>query len=215
MIKLKTIVAGAKDVGKTSLIHRYVSGKFNVNTLSTIGVDFMTKNLQLDGRDIHLSLWDFAGEKKFRVLFPSYCSGASGALMLYDITSRNSFDDLKDWLSIIKNSSGKIIKILIGAKSDLKDQRKISLEEAIKFQKDNGIDEYIECSAKTGENVDKIFELLTRVILESSLKNCPFCKELIPKELIFCQYCGNKFEEMRWTGVKKNDFNRKICTKRI
>lgn len=192
MIKLKTIVAGAKDVGKTSLIHRYVSGKFNVNTLSTIGVDFMTKNLQLDGRDIHLSLWDFAGEKKFRVLFPSYCSGASGALILYDITSRNSFEDLKDWLSIINNSSGKIVKLLIGAKSDLKDQRKIPLEEAIKFQKANNIEEYIECSAKTGENVDKIFELLTRSILNSSLKNCPFCNELIPKELVFCQYCGKK-----------------------
>ncbi len=189
---MKIIVAGAKDVGKTSLIHRYVSGKFNVNTLSTIGVDFLTKNLQLDGRDVHLSLWDFAGEQKFRVLFPSYCSGASGALLLYDMTSRSSFEDLKDWLNLINNSSGKIVKLLIGSKSDLKDQRKISVDEAKQFQQANKIDEYLECSARTGDNVNIIFETLTRAILNSSLKNCPHCKELIPKELIFCQYCGRK-----------------------
>jgi small GTP-binding protein len=192
MIKLKVIVAGAKDVGKTSLIHRFVSGKFNVSSISTIGVDFLTKNLQLDGKDVHLSLWDFAGEVKFRVLFPSYCSGASGALLLYDITSRSSFEDLKDWISLINNSSGKIVKLLIGSKADLRDQRKISLDEAQKFQKDNKIEQYLECSAKTGENVNLIFETLTRAILSSSLKNCPYCKELIPKELIFCQYCGRK-----------------------
>ncbi len=192
MIKLKVIVSGAKDVGKTTLIRRYVSGRFEMNTLSTIGVDFLTKNLRVDDRDVHLSLWDFAGEIKFRVLFPSYISGASGALILYDITSRKSFEELNDWLTLLESSSGKIVKLLIGAKSDLSDQRQVSREEAESFQKLHGIENYIECSSKTGENVEKIFGLLTTSILESSLKKCPHCNELIPKELIFCQYCGRK-----------------------
>jgi small GTP-binding protein len=192
MIKLKIVVAGAKDVGKTTLIHRYITGKFSINTLSTIGVDFMTKNLTIDSHDIHLTCWDFAGEQRFRVLFPSYISGASGALLLYDLTSRSSFDGLKDWLDLISKNSKNVLKLLIGSKCDLKDQRQISPEEAKKFQETHQIDNYLECSSKTGENVDQIFELLTRSILNKNLQSCPHCKEMIPKELLFCQFCGKK-----------------------
>src|SRR6056297_1609905 len=181
MIKLKVIIGGAKDVGKTTLIKRYVSGRFQADTLSTIGVDFMTKNLEIDGQEVHLSLWDFGGEEKFRVLFPSYCSGASGALVLYDITNRESFNELDEWFDLIDSNSGKIVKLLIGSKIDLIDQRQIPREEAENFQKEHA-DIYLECSSKTGENVDKIFETIARAILESSLKECPHCGELIPKE---------------------------------
>ena len=191
MIKLKVIIGGAKDVGKTTLIKRYVSGRFQADTLSTIGVDFMTKNLEIDGQEVHLSLWDFGGEEKFRVLFPSYCSGASGALVLYDITNRESFNELDEWFDLIDSNSGKIVKLLIGSKIDLIDQRQIPREEAENFQKEHA-DIYLECSSKTGENVDKIFETIARAILESSLKECLHCGELIPKELIFCQFCGKK-----------------------
>jgi small GTP-binding protein len=192
MIKLKIIVGGNKDTGKTCLIHRYVTGKFNINTVSTIGVDFMTKNLDIDKNTCHLTLWDFAGETRFRVLFPSYCSGASGALLLYDLTSRASFEGLKDWIDLIDKNSKNVVKLLIGSKSDLKDQRQISEEEALAFQKEHKIANYLECSSKTGENVDKIFETLTRSVLESNLKSCPHCKEMIPKDLLFCQFCGKK-----------------------
>ena len=192
MIKLKIIVAGAKDVGKTSLIRRFVSGKFEINTLSTIGVDFMTKNMNINNQDIHLSIWDFAGETKFRSLFPGYLSGASGALILYDITSRTSFNDLDEWMNLINSASGKISKLLIGSKSDLVDKRQVSEEEGKNFQNSNGIDHFIECSSKSGQNVGKIFDLLTESILKSSLKKCPHCGETIAKELFFCTYCGRK-----------------------
>ncbi|MHA1719711.1 MAG: GTP-binding protein [Promethearchaeota archaeon] len=192
MIKLKIIVAGAKNVGKTSLIRRYVSGKFDINTLSTIGVDFMTKNLTVNNQDVHLSIWDFAGESKFRSLFPGYLSGASGALILYDITSRSSFDELDEWMNLIDSASGKISKLLIAAKSDLGDQKQVNEEEGKNFQSSNKIDHFLECSSKTGQNVEKIFSVLTESILKSSLKKCPHCGETIAKELFFCTYCGKK-----------------------
>ena len=192
MIKLKIIVGGNKDTGKTCLIHRYVTGKFNINTTSTIGVDFMTKNVKVDVHDCHLTLWDFAGENRFRVLFPSYCSGASGALLLFDLTSRSTFEGLKDWIELIDKSSKNVIKLLIGSKSDLKEHRQIPLDEALAFQKKYNIANYLECSSKTGENVDKIFETLTGSILQTHLKSCPYCKEMIPRELLFCSFCGKK-----------------------
>ena len=192
MIKLKIIVAGAKNVGKTSLIRRYVNGKFDINTLSTIGVDFMTKNMNVNNQDVHLSVWDFAGEEKFRSLFPGYLSGASGALILYDITSRSSFNELDEWMNLIDSASGKISKLLISSKSDLNEERDVSQEEGKNFQNSNGINHFLECSSKNGQNVEKIFEILTESILKSSLKKCPHCGETIAKELFFCTYCGRK-----------------------
>ena len=197
MLKLKIIVAGSKDVGKTSLIHRFVSGRFLINTLSTIGVDFMSKNLTVDNQEVHLSLWDFAGEQKFRTLFPAYCSGASGAIVLFDLSSRQSFEDLKDWVELIDTNSmnKRVIKLLIGSKADLADQRQISEDEANEFKTTYNFSHYLECSAKTGQNVDLIFTTITKEIISTSLTRCDKCNELNPKGQLFCQYCGAKLAQ--------------------
>jgi len=195
MIKFKVVLCGSKNVGKTSLIRRYATGKFDKSTLSTIGVDFETKKVTIDSStELMLNIWDFAGEKKFRLLFPSYVSGASGALLLYDITNKDTVDDLQDWLNVIHSvpSPPKTI-ILIEAKMDLEAERVITPKEVVeqynnyKFQ-----GEVLPTSAKTGENVEEAFEMLGREILKRSLKQCPHCRKHFPQELQFCQFCGGK-----------------------
>jgi len=194
MIKLKIIVAGAKDVGKTSLIRRFVHGLFQTDTVGTIGVDFMTKRLTLNNQEIRLSLWDFAGEKKFRNMFPSYMAGASAAIILFDITNRGSFDDLIDWMELITSSTGKMLKILIGSKHDLADQAVISDTELTHFRELYAIDHFMYCSAKTGENVDSLFTTVTQKIIDHTLKSCPFCQERIAQDIYFCTFYGKPLE---------------------
>jgi small GTP-binding protein len=192
MIKFKVVVAGAKNVGKTSLIRRYATGKFEISTLSTIGVDFETKKVIVDDTEILLNIWDFAGEKKFRLLFPSYVSGASGALMLYDVSNKDSLNDLYDWINVISSvPNSPKTKILIEAKKDL--TRKVKKQDGLDlFEKFGFQGELISTSAKTGENVEKAFEMLGREILINSLRKCPNCGKMYPLELKFCQYCGTK-----------------------
>ena len=194
MIKFKVVIAGQKDVGKTSLLRRYATGKFDTSTLSTIGVDFETKKINVDDVEILLNLWDFAGEKKFRVLFPSYVSGASGALILYDITNKDSLYDLESWLGVIDNVElPPRTRLLIEHKIDLEDQRQVSRKEAKNFYKKYNLQgEILGASAKTGENVEDVFQTLGKEILKNSLRKCPNCGKHFPLELKFCQYCGAK-----------------------
>jgi len=194
IIKFKVIVAGAKNVGKTSLIRRYATGKFDTSTLSTIGVDFETKKVVVDDTEILLNIWDFAGEKKFRLLLPSYVSGASGALMLYDITNKDSLEDLHDWVKTINSVPNyPKTKLMIETKIDLENQREVHYDDAkalydkYKFQGD-----IHSVSSKTGENVENVFETLGREIIKKSLKKCTSCDKFFPLELKYCQFCGQK-----------------------
>ncbi len=166
----KVIICGDGGVGKTTLLNRYVSGLFNEDSKMTIGVDFRMKQLKVNEKIVTLQIWDFAGEERFRFLLPHYLTGASGGIFMYDITRYSSLKNLYDWIKIIRNGIEKVedqIPILmVGGKADLKENRSIEYIDAYELAKSFDLSGYLECSSKTGENVEKIFHSITISMLE-------------------------------------------------
>ena len=154
---IKIIIIGNQSVGKTNLINRYVKGEFSNDYMITIGMDFLTCNLELDDKIFKLRLWDTAGSEQFRSVTKGYYSNSCCALIVYDITDVNSFISVKQWIEDCHNFASKNIHlVLVGNKIDLKDQRKVSKEEGEELATEFGMD-FFESSALSGENIDDIF----------------------------------------------------------
>ena len=193
MLKYKIVLAGSKDVGKSSLIARFVDGMFDSNMMDTIGVAFKRKKMLIDeNRELDLTIWDFGGEEKYRALFPQYIQGASAALILFDTTREDTLDDIENWMNIIdSNAQENIVKVLIGSKIDLKDERKISVDMAKKFiKKFNCYGDPLGTSSKTGENVELAFKKVAEGIINVQLQRCTSCGEIFSRKLKHCNYCG-------------------------
>jgi small GTP-binding protein len=196
MLKYKIVLAGQEKVGKSSLIARFCNNVF-IDTQPTIGVSFKRKKIQLNENiSIEVNIWDFGGEQKYRILFPAYVNGASAALILYDTTSKKSLEDVENWIQIIdENADEKIVKVLIGAKNDLIDEKKVSFEEARSLSiKMNCSGDPIETSSKTGENVEQAFLRVAKEILKRVMQKCKGCGELFNKKLKICNHCGVSIE---------------------
>ncbi|WP_287586719.1 Rab family GTPase [Candidatus Borrarchaeum sp.] len=162
----KVIVVGDAAVGKTSLMFRFVHGSFQRDYKMTIGVNFATKMVTLDGgTKVKLSIWDTAGQERFHFLLPSYYDGSSGGLVVFDVTRRESFTNLAKWVEQVRGKTGNIPLLIIGNKADLEDLRAVTQEEAKQFAQQNGV-VYTETSAKTGENVNDVFAALTQFMTE-------------------------------------------------
>ncbi|MFX1234581.1 MAG: Rab family GTPase [Promethearchaeota archaeon] len=161
----KVVIVGDAGCGKTTLAKRYLTGKFLPDSQMTIGVDFETKDIYLNGIHAKLMVWDFAGEERFRYMLPKYIHGAMGGILLYDTTNNTSFSHVYDWLSVIKETNENFPIFLVGSKIDLNSLRKISYKEGKNYYKSSGLDGFIECSSKTGENVERVFESLTKMML--------------------------------------------------
>ncbi|MFX0140165.1 MAG: Rab family GTPase [Candidatus Hodarchaeota archaeon] len=161
----KVVIFGDAGCGKTTLRKRFMTNVFVSDSSKTIGVDFETKVLKIDGAEIKLLIWDFAGEERFRFIFPQYIYGAMGGILMYDITDYSSFSHINDWLSVINGTKQRFPIILLGGKSDLEDFREISYREGLRVAKRMGLNEFFECSSKTGENVKESFAILTRIML--------------------------------------------------
>ncbi len=157
---------GDAAVGKTSLTIRYISGFFLDDLKLTIGVDFYSKTTNFNKKKVKLQIWDFGGEERFRFLLHQYCKGANAAFFLYDITNRLSLDHLPDWTQIIREHAGDIPIMLIGSKVDLKEFRAVTREEGILAAKKYNLSSFIELSSKTGENVERSFDVITETLFE-------------------------------------------------
>ena len=165
----KIIIFGDAGCGKTTLTQRFLYNLFKSDQTMTIGVDFEVKSLSVDEKKVKLQIWDFGGEERFRFLLPTYVRGARGGLFLYDITNYSSIAHIDDWLSVIKKeirAEDLFPIIVVGGKVDLVENREVSSADGIKIARSRNVNGFIETSSKTGENVEKTFEALTKLMLE-------------------------------------------------
>ncbi|CAE7934097.1 RAB2A, partial [Symbiodinium sp. KB8] len=152
----KYIIVGDAGVGKSCILLQFTMGRFRAEHDMTIGVEFGHRFVEIDGQTIKLQIWDTAGQEAFRSITRAYYRGATGALLVYDITRRASFDRLAEWLvDARQNAQPNMVIMLIGNKSDL-ERREVSYEEGAWFARQNGLF-FLETSAKTGQNVGSAF----------------------------------------------------------
>lgn len=161
--KYKIVFLGEQGVGKTSLITRFMYDTFDDNYAATIGIDFLSKTMYLDDKTVRLQLWDTAGQERFRSLIPSYIRDSHVAVIVYDITSKKSFDLTNKWIEDVKAERGEnVILCLVANKSDLVDSRQVSVEEGEKRAKELGCQIFIETSTKLGYNVKSLFKKIAK-----------------------------------------------------
>ena len=168
-IVLKVLTAGEGGVGKTTLLHRYVEGKFSSETKMTIGVEFFLKEVNIDGQKVMLQLWDFGGQERFRFLLESYVIGARGALLMFDLTRTMTLENIEQWVQIVRKEDPELPILFLGSKSDLKDDICVEEDYIEEFIEHFKMYDYLRISSKTGENVEYSFENLTREILKKIL----------------------------------------------
>ena len=155
--KYKLIFLGDQGVGKSCILNRFLKDTFIEDYQATIGLDFQSKNIQIEGQDIHLLLYDTAGQEKFRSLIPMYTRDANIILLVYDISNRDSFINLTQWLKDLTNvNMDEIILCIVGNKIDLLDKRVVTSEEGKKFAQEHDFI-FQEISAKTGDGFSDLF----------------------------------------------------------
>jgi len=161
----KFIIIGDAATGKSCLLHRFIDDKFRKESTHTIGVEFGSKIIEVGGHFVKLQIWDTAGQERFRSVTRSYYRGAAGAILVYDSTSRDSYNHVSSWLNDAKALANPDIAIvLVGNKIDLTNEREVSFLEASRFAQENDL-MFLETSALTGEGVSEVFLKCARTIL--------------------------------------------------
>ncbi|WEU39944.1 MAG: GTP-binding protein [Candidatus Odinarchaeum yellowstonii] len=161
----KLVVLGDERVGKTSLIFRYTERRFLGDYKPTIGIDFSAKLVEIGKYNVDLIIWDLGGQEKYRILRKHYLEGARGAILVFDLTNRTSFEHLNSWYTDLQQNCSAAPAILVGNKADLVQERKISAEEGRRKAEELGL-KYLECSAKDGTAVDEAFKDITQQMIE-------------------------------------------------
>ncbi|CAK7334948.1 unnamed protein product [Dovyalis caffra] len=156
-IQAKLVLLGDMGTGKTSMVLRFTKGQFFDFQESTIGAAFFTQVLSLNEATIKFDIWDTAGQERYHSLAPMYYRGAAAAVVVYDITSMDSFERAKKWvIELQRQGNPNLIMFLVGNKVDLEEKRKVGNEEAEQYAKENGL-VFLETSAKTAQNVNELF----------------------------------------------------------
>ncbi|KAI8141520.1 rab11 protein [Fennellomyces sp. T-0311] len=163
----KLVVVGSSGVGKTNLLGRFVHDTFELASKSTIGLDLNIKTMTIKDKKVRVQIWDTAGQERYRSITKRYYRGAVGALLVYDITRHDTFEDIPRWLGELRlnDAHAECCALLVGNKSDLSDERAVAHDEALQYAEKNGL-MFMETSALDRTNVDKAFESLVHTIFD-------------------------------------------------
>jgi len=160
----KVVLIGDSGVGKSNLLSRFTRNEFNLESKSTIGVEFATRSIQVDGKTIKAQIWDTAGQERYRAITSAYYRGAVGALLVYDIAKHLTYENVERWLNELRDHADQnIVIMLVGNKSDLRHLRAVPTDEAKAFAERNNLS-FIETSALDSTNVETAFQnILTEI----------------------------------------------------
>jgi len=174
----KVVLIGDSGVGKSNLLSRFTRNEFSLETKSTIGVEFATRSIQVDGKTIKAQIWDTAGQERYRAITSAYYRGAVGALLVYDIAKSVTYKNVERWLTELReNAAENIVIMLVGNKSDLKHLREVPTDESKEFSEKNGLS-FIETSALDSTNVDTAFQnIITEIFRQSAQPSLPQQKQ--------------------------------------
>ncbi|RSL99658.1 Ras-related protein Rab-11B [Fusarium oligoseptatum] len=154
----KVVLIGDSGVGKSNLLSRFTRNEFNLDSKSTIGVEFATRSIQVDSKTIKAQIWDTAGQERYRAITSAYYRGAVGALLVYDISKHQTYENVTRWLKELRDhADANIVIMLVGNKSDLRHLRAVPTEEAKSFASENHLS-FIETSALDASNVELAFQ---------------------------------------------------------
>jgi len=167
----KVVLIGDSGVGKSNLLSRFTRNEFNLESKSTIGVEFATRSISVDGRTIKAQIWDTAGQERYRAITAAYYRGAVGALLVYDIAKHLTYENVERWLKELRDhADANIVIMLVGNKSDLRHLRAVPTEEAKAYAERNGLS-FIETSALDSTNVEQAFtNILTGLYHQTKAK---------------------------------------------
>ena len=169
----KILILGDSFVGKTNMLKRFLHDEFDLNTKETVGVEFGSKNFVMENKKdiVKAQILDTAGQERYRSVTKAYYKGGKGALLVYDITRKTTFQNIDDWINDLRNNGDKdMMIILIGNKSDLEEKRQVSKEQAQTKAEQYNI-AFLETSAKSGDNINKAFTELVEQVYNVNMNN--------------------------------------------
>ena len=199
---VKVILIGDSGVGKTNIMSKFLKDQFMEESKATIGVEFGSKLFNHEGHKIKAQIWDTAGQEKYKAITGAYYKGSKGALVVYDITQKKSFENIEKWVNDLKAAGDpKITIILIGNKNDLDDKRQVSKDQGEEKARSFGC-AFLETSAYSGDNIDKAFNLMVKEIYEKFSNDSTGEDELAP---------GSNGEDVKLDKVNDKNIKKKSC----
>eukprot|EP00486_Rosalina_sp_Unknown_P000448 CAMPEP_0201564904 /NCGR_PEP_ID=MMETSP0190_2-20130828/3609_1 /ASSEMBLY_ACC=CAM_ASM_000263 /TAXON_ID=37353 /ORGANISM="Rosalina sp." /LENGTH=210 /DNA_ID=CAMNT_0047981715 /DNA_START=125 /DNA_END=757 /DNA_ORIENTATION=+ len=170
-IKIKLLMIGDSGVGKSCLVLRFSNNEFTSSFITTIGIDFKIKTMEIEGKRVKLQLWDTAGQERFRTITNAYYRGAHGVLLVYDVTDEHSFFNIRQWMNnISEHANESISRMIIGNKCDMVSDRCVSTEKGMALAKEYGVPFY-ETSAKNDINVEKVFIDMAKQVIKAKFSD--------------------------------------------